>query len=43
MTPIWDALVAKYGNSAEISGLAAALWLDDWYHDRGYGSWGEGF
>ena len=36
MTPIWDSLVIKYSGSVEIAGLAATLWLEDWYHDRGY-------
>lgn len=35
-TPIYDSLVIAYSDSIEIAGLAAALWIDDWYHDQGY-------
>lgn len=30
MTPIFDQLVKSYGDSVEITGLAASLWLIDW-------------
>lgn len=36
MTPIFDSLVNKYFDSDEIAGLAAGIFLDEWYHDRGW-------
>jgi len=35
-TPIYDSLVIAYSESIEVAGLAASLWLDDWYRDQGY-------
>lgn len=35
MTPIFDRLVEQYG-SENLTGFKAELYLEDWYHDRGY-------
>lgn len=35
MTPIFDAVAERYSWSDEVSGLVAALFLEDWSHDRG--------